>query len=453
LRTLLLLAWPVVVARASQTVIGFTDAAMVGHLGEDALAAATTGAMNTFTIAILPMGICFVVQSFAAQLTGRGDAVAARRFAWYGLGLAAATAVVSLVVIPLVGPILGLLEYSSEVRRLQTEYLQLRLLGMGGMIGIEALGAWFGGRGDTRPHMHAGFLAMAANLVFNWIFIYGNLGAPALGVAGSAIASTIAEWLAFGYIAWRFAREPAGKAPRLGLRAAEFLRLLRFGLPSGVNFFLEFGAFAVFLNVVVARLGTTILAALNVVIQLNSVSFMPGFGIASAGAILAGQAVGRGDKDGVWPILRLTGGVALTWQLAVGAFYLAAPAVAMGWFAPDGDEGRLVAVGAAMLAISAAWQLFDAGAITIGEILRAAGDTTWCMWARIALAWLVWLPAAGIVVFALDGGHIGAMIVLVGYIVLLAIVLALRFRSGRWRAIDLTGMEAAMLDEGGAPAL
>src|SRR6201999_3522683 len=93
-------------------------------------------------------------------------------------------------------------------------------------------------------------------------------------------------------------------SPR-SLGFAEFLRFLRFGAPNGLNWFLEFAAFALFINVVVVHLGTTTLAAFNVVMQLNSVAFMPAFGLASGGAILVGEAIGRRTYTEVWPVVRL----------------------------------------------------------------------------------------------------------------------------------------------------
>src|SRR5690606_19343661 len=110
----------------------------------------------------------------------------------------------------------------------------------------------------------------------------------------------------------------ARRTRRLDLRMSELLRMLRFGLPNGVNWFLEFAAFSAFINVIVADLGTAALAAMMVVLQINSVSFMPAFGLSSASAILTGQAIGRGDHDQVAAIARRTLMVAAAWQGAVG---------------------------------------------------------------------------------------------------------------------------------------
>jgi MATE family multidrug resistance protein len=90
-----------------------------------------------------------------------------------------------------------------------------------------------------------------------------------------------------------------------------------------------------------------------------------------------------------------------------------------------------------MLALSAVWQLFDAVAMTLSEALRAAGDTTWCMIARIVLAWFVFTPVAWTVVLVFDGGVVTVMLALSLYIAMLAATFSFRFASGRWKRIEL----------------
>ncbi|MCC6874145.1 MAG: hypothetical protein IT378_07535, partial [Sandaracinaceae bacterium] len=150
LRDLLRLAWPVVVSRATQTIVGLADALMVAHLGPAALAATTTGAMNTFVVLILPMGTTFIVQSFASQLFGKGDLAGARRFALYGLVVALMAELIAVSSLPLVDPMLGLFDYAPAVRSSMSAYLVGRLPSAGAAIGLEALAAYYGGIGRTR---------------------------------------------------------------------------------------------------------------------------------------------------------------------------------------------------------------------------------------------------------------------------------------------------------------
>jgi MATE family multidrug resistance protein len=443
-RTLLHLAWPVVLSRASQAVIGFSDAAMVAPYGEDAIAAATTGASNTMNIFILPLGVAFIVQTFAAQLAGAGDLLGARRYGWYGLVLAAMSGVLALLLGMGVAPVLATLDYEPAVRDTMATYIEIRLFSTAAVIGTEALGAWYAGLGNTRVQMLVSFGAMAANLTLNWVFIYGNLGAPELGVQGAAIASAGASWLAFVAIlvAFVYTRPAGGTAPhraRQPLRLGELGNMLRIGLPSGLNYFLEFGAFTFYVNWIVSGLGTTAVAALMAVIQVNMIAFMPAFGVASAGAILVGNAIGRDDRDAVPGIVRKTMIVTAIWMLVIGAIYALMPAAVMGLFESDeSGSAAMVALGATMLLVSTAWQLFDAISITLSEALRAAGDTAWCMWARVVLAWVFFVPLAWYAVEHLGVGPVGAIACFIAYLAALAAVLWWRFAGGAWRKIVIT---------------
>jgi MATE family multidrug resistance protein len=439
LRGLLALAWPIVLSRSAQVVVGIADAAMVAHLGEEALAATTAGAMNAFTLFILPMGTVFIVASFSSQLLGRGDAAGARRYGWYGLLVALATQALAFAVIPATGAVLGLLPYAPGLRADMAGYLEIRLWSAGFVVVLEGLGNYYGGLGNTRRPMVAQVAAMLLNVAGNWLLIDGHLGFPAMGVRGAALASTLSTAVAaiglFASFAWDGRRVAATR-----LRAAELLRMLRFGLPAGLNWFFEFMAFIFFTNVVVAGLGTTALAALMAVVQISSFAFMPAFALSSAGAILVGQAIGAGHKDEVPHHVRLTFGAAAGWQATVATACLLFPQAIFAPFAKDPDPAlaaALLEVGARMVAMSAAWQLFDATVTTLAESLRAAGDTAFTLHARLVVGWLVFVPGSWITVRLLGGGVVAAMLWLVLYLAILAAVLFLRFRSGAWRSIEL----------------
>ena len=193
------------------------------------------------------------------------------------------------------------------------------------------------------------------------------------------------------------------------------------------------------MNVVVAGLGTATLAAMMIVFQLNSVSFMPASGLATAGAILVGQAIGADRKDLVPRAVGLTFVVTALWQGLVGLSYVIAPALLFAPFLPAAQErATIVAVGSGVLALSAGWQLFDAAVATFGEALRAAGDTAFAMWARIVVAWAVLVPGSYLAARHLGWTARGATLWLILYMALLAAVLFGRLTSGAWRRLELT---------------
>jgi multidrug resistance protein, MATE family len=435
----LALAMPMVLARATQSVITFADALQVEHLGAGALAATATGGLNVVGIIILPMGTVFIIQSFVSQLVGGGERDQTPRFAWYGLLVALAAAIVGLATIPAIGPLLSLTSYSAGVQAEMTDYMAIRFLSIGAVVGVEALGGWYGGLGNTWMQMIAGFVTMVAAVFFNWVLIDGHLGAPALGVEGAAWSAVIASWLGLAVLFFCYWRRLGGapKTGRGGLSRSELRRVIRFGFPNGMNWFLEFAAFQVFVNFVMSSLGDETVAALNAVLAINSIGFMPAFGLASAGAILAGQAIGAGKRDEVWPMVKMTLAVTMTWMGLLGILYVTIPTQIVTLFDSQGRSQALVSIGTTMLMLSTGWQLFDAVSLTLAETLRAAGDTFWTATARLVLAWVIFTPAAVLVVMKLDGGPEGAMLCLIGYLVLLAVAFAYRFRSGAWKKIQL----------------
>lgn len=450
LGSLFTLAWPVIVSRSTQTVIGVSDAIFVAGLGSSAVAATSTGAFNTFAILIFPMGILFIVSSFASQLYGKKDLAGARRYGWYGLVIAGVAQVMCMLGALGVPWVLGQLTLEPDVRTLMSDYMRVRLMCGGAAMGIEALANYYGGIGNTRLPMFASVFAMVLNVALCWVLVKGQLGLPALGVTGSALAAAIATWLAFLGLFRVFWREE----PRLPtLHWAELKRMLRFGLPSGLNWFFEFFAFNVFINIVVGGLGTVALAGFMSVLQVNSVSFMPAFGLASAGAILVGQSIGAKDKDAVPGIVRLTFRSTAAWMGVVGASYLLIPSLLMTPFAQGNpeDAAALIEMGTRMLMMSAAWQLFDAAVMTIAESLRAAGDTAYTLKARLVLAWGVFFPGSYIGVKWLGGSAVQAMLWVVLYMGLLAAAMWLRFRSGKWRDLELVEPAVAVEPAVGPP--
>jgi MATE family multidrug resistance protein len=118
-------------------------------------------------------------------------------------------------------------------------------------------------------------------------------------------------------------------------------------------------------------------------------------------------------------------------------------------FAKGADAASMIEIGTRMMMLSAAWQLFDAASMTLSEALRAAGDTAYTLWVRTAIAWGLFFPGSYITVRVLKGNDVHAVAWVVVYLGLLAALLWLRFRSGKWRDIALTGSEHALQPDDG----
>src|SRR5262249_22040841 len=153
-----------VLARASQSVITFADAIQVKHLGFQAIAATATGGLNVMGFVIPAMGTVFIIQSFVAQLSGRGDRDQTPRFAWYGLAIALGAALIAAAMIPLIGPALAHTSYSPAVRDQMTDYMAIRMTSIFAIVGVEALGNWYGGLRHTRMQKAARPITLVASV-------------------------------------------------------------------------------------------------------------------------------------------------------------------------------------------------------------------------------------------------------------------------------------------------
>jgi len=323
-----------------------------------------------------------------------------------------------------------------RVQLIAATYVHTRVLGVGGMLTAMVLSGFFRGLGDTRTPLYATVTGNLVNLVLNYGLVFGHLGMPALGVAGSGLATAIAEWVAAVVLLRRlravavdaeFATAPV--RPQL----AAIRRFLRTSGPIGGQWMLDMLAFATF-STVVAWMGSTAMAASQAMISLMHLSFMQVLGIAVAVATLVGRYVGAGDLEAA-ERSHTTGvclGVGVS--VAAAALFLSAPALFLRIFT---DDAAVLTVGGPLLAIGAAFQVCDAVGVLSGGALRGAGDTRWPFIAQTLLAWAVFLPAAYVGGRVLDGGLAGAWSGGVAYVALLGIALQWRFRSGAWKRVRI----------------
>jgi MATE family multidrug resistance protein len=223
---------------------------------------------------------------------------------------------------------------------------------------------------------------------------------------------------------------------------ALMLRLLRFGLPAAMHLLLDVGSFTLFL-LLTARLGAKELAASNIAFSINNLAFMPLIGIGTAAAILVGQYQGRGQSDVAeragWTALKVgwiyMGAIALTFVLVPRGYFLLFTGHAGGAVQLD----DVLPIGRWMLVMMAVWGLADAANIILSSALRGAGDTRFVMLFSFVAGWVLWLGGEALLLLVFDGGMLAAWVWLVVYVFILVAGFYWRYRSGRWKAIDLLG--------------
>ena len=302
-RSVLRLSTPVMLSQLSYTAMGIIDTIMVGRVGVVALASVGLGSILFWWLLSLFWGMLAGVNTLVSQAEGANDRKAAGVAFWQGIYLGLLLSVLVFVLWPLAPQLMAWTGASPEVQENAASYMRIRLLGAFGLMLLLACDNFYRGIGRTDVPMWFGFVKVFLNCGANYIFIFGQLGAPELGAVGAAVGTAIANTvLGVAMFVTLFVRaefrDVYGLLPRAKLHRRVFRTLFVLSLPIGIQTFMEMGGISVF-TAVVARLGDAQLAATDAVIHAWSAAFMLAFGLSVAAQTLVGQCVGgRGEGGG-----------------------------------------------------------------------------------------------------------------------------------------------------------
>ena len=421
--------------------MGVVDTFMVGWLAPEAIGAVGLGGILYFTIAVFGMGILLGLDTFVSQAFGAGDLHECHRWLRAGVHLSCLAAPVLMLLTLGLLVALPLLGLHPRVRVLTTPYMAVLGWSALPLLLYASFRRYLQALGRVRPVMITLLLANIVNAIFNWILIFGRFGFPALGVAGSAWSTVLARVFMAGALLLVIVRHE--RRHRVGLGDVSFLevewprirRLVRLGTPAALQVTAEVGIFGA-VAALAGRIDPVALAAHQVALNIASVTFMVPLGLASAGAVRVGHAVGRRDAAGAgragWSAIVLGAG----FMTAAAIVLLGAPGMLIRLFTTD---VAVVATGITLLRMAAAFQLFDGvQGVTTGA-LRGLGDTRTPMLANLVGHWLVGLPVAAFAAFGLGFGVLGLWAGLSISLTLVGIVLLVVWRR---RLVELTNILA-----------
>ncbi len=421
---MLKLAGPVILAELGWMAMGIVDTIMVGDLGPAAIGAVGVGSSIFLALAIFGMGLLLGLDTLVAQSFGAGRIDECHRWLLQGLYLGA---IVSAPLTALALFAISLLDRTGlnpEVAALMLPYLRVVTLSLPLLLAYAAFRRYLQGMGAVRPVMFALLTANLVNGVVNWVLIYGHFGAPAMGTAGAAWATVASRLYMVGCLAlavWLHDRSFARGLPSLPLRAewSRMGRLLRLGVPAATQLTLEVGVFAV-ASALAARLEPVSIAAHQIALNIASFMFMVPLGIASAGAVTVGHAVGRRDPGGArrsgWTALL----IAAAFMLSAALAFVLLPELLVGVFTTD---AAVMALAVTLLWVASVFQLFDGLQVVATGVLRGLGDTRTPMIWNLAGHWLCGLPIGYTLCFAVGWGVIGIWIGLSAGLTIVGIVL------------------------------
>ncbi|PIE51668.1 hypothetical protein CSA37_04030 [Candidatus Fermentibacteria bacterium] len=444
-REILRVSIPIIAGMAGRTVMMFCDRLFLAQHSQLELQAALPAGILSFTMMCIIFGTVGYTGTFVAQYFGAGDRNGCSRSLAQALFL---TLFSIPVLAALIFPglyILGLSGHAPEVLELEKTYFTILMLSSAGPVFTQAASSFWNGRGKTVSAMMAVLAGAGLNIVLDYIMIFGKLGLPEMGIRGAAVATAISSFVP-GTILTVAAY--TGKTARRYRTCENFRfsrsltgRILRFGLPSGLQIFLDVSSFTVFIFIA-GRLSPVEFTGNNLAFSVNNLAFNPLLGFSFATTVIVGRCIGMGKPDMAVRATLRTLLLSLCYFIPLAATFVLFPGFYTKlFFSPNSacTLEELTDTAGKLLAIVAVWGVFDAVNLAYSGALRGAGDTRFVVIVSGLLAWLFWIPGVLYLHYVMDAGIVPLWIFSSFYVAVFALVFFIRFRKGVWRHIDLLG--------------
>jgi multidrug resistance protein, MATE family len=456
-REVLAISYPLILSQMSFTVQVFIDRLFLTWYSPDAVAGAVTALFATWSLIGLCLGVGEYVTTFVAQYLGAGRDARIGPAVWQGVYFALAAGIVIAALSPLARPVFAWSGHAPGVMAQEIPYARLLMLGSFPVVLMATLASFFAGRGETRVVLVVNVLSTVLNAVLDWFLIFGRAGASLAGVRGAAFATISAQ--SFGALCYaalmlrRSSRERYSTLAGWRFDPALFGRLIRYGLPAGLQYSLEIGAFALFM-MIVGRIGAAELAASGIAFNLNMIVFMPMLGLGVGVSSLVGRYLGGGRPDVAERATRTAVGMALAYMLLCGVVYVGAPRLLLAPYAAGADPklfGPVEAITIVLLRFVALYSIFDMLNVVYAAGIKGAGDTTYPMLVTVVLSWFTMLGPAYYACMIRGSGVYVAWTFASAYVVFLGIAMMQRFKAGAWKSLRVIEPHVPELD-GAEPA-
>jgi len=448
-RDVLRVSMPLVISMTTTVVMTFTDRVFLANYSIDAIAAALPAGIIAFVFLVFFADTAGYTNVIIAQYTGAGALQRVGSALWQAIYFAVIAWLIMVGLSFGAGPLFRLVGHSAEVQQLEVIYFRVLCLGSGIHIIGMSLSSFFTGRGVTRPVMIIHIIAMLLNVPLDYALINGIWIFPELGILGAAIA-TVFSWTSATLLLglFVFARENDSTfkiRQNYHFDADLFRRLLRYGVPSSLQFSLDVLAFGFFV-LMVGRIGKAELVVTSIAISLDSVSFRPLSGFALGASTLVGQALGRNRPDEAVEAARATMVIVVSYIAVFVLAYVFIPQPLLELFRPRdiSPEGfaAIKGMGIVVLRFVAAYLLLDGIYMISTAVLKGAGDTRFIMWCMGVLSVFGMILPIYIGIEIFGGGLYFAWACTAFFLFQLAAVTCWRFYQGKWKTMRVIEQSA-----------
>ncbi|MEZ2746384.1 MATE family efflux transporter [Halopseudomonas bauzanensis] len=434
-KNITLLGLPIVGGMLSQSVLNLVDAAMVGSLGEAALAGVGLGGYANFVIIALVMGLGVGVQATVARRRGEGRNEQLAAPLNHGLFIAA------LLSLPLMllcwfnaEHIIGLLSDDGDVIAIGSDYFQWRTLAVIAVGWNFAYRGYWNGIRQTGRYLQILVAMHVFNVVISYGLIFGHFGLPEMGAAGSGLGTSIAMFLGTGMyflLTWHTGRRHGFMRSLPSLTDIRFM--LRLSVPNSLQqFFFATGVTALFW--IIGQIGTAELAIAHVLVNLALLLILPGVGLGMAATTLVSHSLGEQQPQEAyrwgWDVVR----VAVVTLFIMGLPFWLVPELILQAFTRDPE---LLTLGTWPLRITGLGMTLDAIALVLTQALLGAGASRTVMSVNLGSQWLIFLPCAYLAGPILGGGLLAVWLLQTLYRIMTSVIFAIMWERKHWADIQI----------------
>ncbi|CAM3713981.1 Multidrug resistance protein NorM [Vibrio aerogenes CECT 7868] len=393
-RKLIQLALPVLIASVAQTSMGFVDTVMAGGYSATDMAAVAVASSIWFPTILFGIGILMVLIPIIAQLNGAGKRNEIPNQVHQGIYIAFALLIPVFAILSQTELILSLMDVDETLAEKTTHYMYMMLIGAPAFLLFQALKSLTDGISMTKAAMCIGFLGLLLNIPLNWIFVYGKFGIPALGGVGCGVATAIVYWFMLILMAICIKISPGLKNYAVFQTFSKpdktvMLNIFRLGFPVSASIFFEVTLFAV-VALLVAPLGTVVVAAHQITMNYSSMLFMLPMSIGAAVSIRVGHSLGEGkDEHAV---------IASKVGLLIGLACALVTAILTMLFREQithiyTENSEVIAISVQLLLLSAVYQFADTVQVVSAGALRGYKDMKVMFYCTFIAYWILGLPS------------------------------------------------------------
>ena len=435
-KAVLLLGLPLIGSHIAQIAIGMTDTLMMGWYGVPELAGIVLASSMFFLLFIVGSGFAFAVMPMVANAVGADDHVQVRRVTRMGLWASGLYVIFILPIMWWSETLLLMLGQEPVVAGFAQDYLRITAIGLYPSLFVMVIKSYLAALERTNVVLWVTIAGAVVNGVLNYALIFGNWGAPELGIQGAAIASVMMPIasipLLLAYIAHN-TPEHALFQRIWGFDRVAFGQVFRLGLPIGLTNLAETALFSA-TAIMMGWVGTLELAAHGIALQWTAVAFMVHVGLSNAATVRAGRAVGRVDETGLRRGGITTLVLALVFSCLFVLLFLSVPDLLVGVFLDKAEPARdqIMVIGVSLLAMAAVFHVADSAQVIALGLLRGVQDAQVPLIMAVVSYWLVGMPAGYLFGFTFGYGAVGIWMGLVCGLTLAAVLLNYRFWTRRW---------------------